>query len=277
MDPHEPFLKAILADRQNDLPRLVYADWLEETGEPSYVARAHFIRTQIHLEMADLTPRLYDDLKVLEGRTLTTYLDEWRWELPEFVRYWSTAERVQWRRGFADDLGSMSVQTFAEYGAAAIDAQPLTSLHLSDRQAPIWFERFTALTNITRLKLGPTFDPLVNPIRPSEETTVTFDSLLSAPVFTGLRQLDLSGNGLTNAWVLVFAARFASASFAPTLETLNLSGNFGITDAGANVLATAPGLDRLTKLHLRDTSISSAGMSQLKKRFGNRVTASGGT
>ena len=32
-------------------------------------------------------------------------------------------------------------------------------------------------------------------------------------------------------------------SFAATLETLDLSGNFGITDAGANVLATAPGLD----------------------------------
>ena len=40
---------------------------------------------------------------------------------------------------------------------------------------------------------------------------------------------------------------YASASFAITLETLDLSGNFQITDAGANVLATAAGLDRLTE------------------------------
>lgn len=37
-------LAAILADPNDDLPRLVYADWLEENGEPE---RAEFIRSQI--------------------------------------------------------------------------------------------------------------------------------------------------------------------------------------------------------------------------------------
>jgi uncharacterized protein (TIGR02996 family) len=31
----EPFLKAILADPLNDGPRLVYADWLDERGDPA--------------------------------------------------------------------------------------------------------------------------------------------------------------------------------------------------------------------------------------------------
>lgn len=38
------FLAAIRADKADDLPRLVFADWLEETGEPDNVARAEFIR-----------------------------------------------------------------------------------------------------------------------------------------------------------------------------------------------------------------------------------------
>jgi len=45
--PTNPALeKAVIADAENDLPRLVYADWLDENGDS---ARAAFIRTQIAL------------------------------------------------------------------------------------------------------------------------------------------------------------------------------------------------------------------------------------
>ena len=49
MDEHLPFLRAICADPADDLPRLVYADFLEESGDPDQIARAHFIRAQIAL------------------------------------------------------------------------------------------------------------------------------------------------------------------------------------------------------------------------------------
>src|SRR5581483_6308863 len=41
------FLRAIAEHPDDDLPRLVYADWLDEHGEPE---RAEFIRVQIELE-----------------------------------------------------------------------------------------------------------------------------------------------------------------------------------------------------------------------------------
>jgi uncharacterized protein (TIGR02996 family) len=44
---HEGFLQAIFAAPDEDTDRLVYADWLEETGEPVWVDRAEFIRVQI--------------------------------------------------------------------------------------------------------------------------------------------------------------------------------------------------------------------------------------
>lgn len=40
------FLRAIIADPDNDVPRLIYADWLEEHGE---TARADFVRVQCEL------------------------------------------------------------------------------------------------------------------------------------------------------------------------------------------------------------------------------------
>jgi uncharacterized protein (TIGR02996 family) len=46
-----PFLRAILDDYESDVPRLIYADWLEERGDP----RAEFIRVQC--ELAQLTKR----------------------------------------------------------------------------------------------------------------------------------------------------------------------------------------------------------------------------
>ena len=96
MDPHLPFLKAIVADRHDDLPRLVYADFLEETGEPQHLARAHFIRTQINLESADPKSGLYADMKALEARILDYYLEDWQFELPEPLWYSDGVQQVIW-------------------------------------------------------------------------------------------------------------------------------------------------------------------------------------
>jgi uncharacterized protein (TIGR02996 family) len=46
---HAKFLAAVLAEPHNDAPRLGYADWLEETGEPELAARGEFIRVQVEI------------------------------------------------------------------------------------------------------------------------------------------------------------------------------------------------------------------------------------
>src|SRR5438270_6972316 len=40
------FLAAVQADPEDDAPRLVYADWLQDNGDPD---RAEFIRVQVEL------------------------------------------------------------------------------------------------------------------------------------------------------------------------------------------------------------------------------------
>ena len=52
MTQRDALLRAVCENPDDDLPRLVFADWCEENGEPE---RADFIRTQIELRRPNLT------------------------------------------------------------------------------------------------------------------------------------------------------------------------------------------------------------------------------
>lgn len=54
------FLSAIIAAPDDDLPRLTYADWLDEHGEPE---RAEFIRVQCEAYQLASAPGFFDDLR----------------------------------------------------------------------------------------------------------------------------------------------------------------------------------------------------------------------
>jgi uncharacterized protein (TIGR02996 family) len=71
--PELAFLRTILAYPEDDAPRLVFADWLDEHGE---FARAEFIRLQIELYHA--TPE--EDVRELQQREQELLRDnELRW------------------------------------------------------------------------------------------------------------------------------------------------------------------------------------------------------
>ena len=72
------FLADICERPEDDAPRLVYADWLEEHGEPD---RAEFIRTQCELaKAAEDDPRRVK-LKDREKALLKEHQGEWRKEV----------------------------------------------------------------------------------------------------------------------------------------------------------------------------------------------------
>jgi uncharacterized protein (TIGR02996 family) len=74
------FLRAIVTEPADDTARLVYADWLEETGEPVQVARAEFIRAQIQAHtLHPNDPRRAE----LQGRAAELFAANWvEWWLP---------------------------------------------------------------------------------------------------------------------------------------------------------------------------------------------------
>ena len=62
-------LTAIADSPDEDTPRLVYADWLDENGDPD---KAEFIRVQIELARLDSRQAVDSRLGYVRGGTLST-------------------------------------------------------------------------------------------------------------------------------------------------------------------------------------------------------------
>src|SRR5262249_8337125 len=61
-------------DPEDDAPRLIYADWLDEQGESE---RAEFIRVQIALARMDEDDERRPDLEAWERELLAAHEEEW--------------------------------------------------------------------------------------------------------------------------------------------------------------------------------------------------------
>src|SRR3954451_19969395 len=79
------FLRAVVADPADDAPRLVYADWLDDHGQPE---RAEFIRVQCELARtpADDPRRL--ELEARERALLGVQEERWVGPLRGWVNAW---------------------------------------------------------------------------------------------------------------------------------------------------------------------------------------------
>jgi len=90
----EAFLQAILEDPEDDTPRLVYADWLEERGDP----RGEFIRVQCRLATLSHDDDRRPPLEDLERHLLERHQDVWLGPLQPLLTRW------EFRRGFLDAI-----------------------------------------------------------------------------------------------------------------------------------------------------------------------------
>ncbi len=259
MDEHLPFLRAICANPADDLPRLVYADYLEESGEPDAVARAHFIRAQIALTQLTPASKEFREMLAVTNRLSGMYSQDWLWDLPEELH---AHGKPQWRRGFIESV-KMPWETFV--GESLFDTVPLTRVRIDsvrfDHGTTVEaLEALPHVRRITHLSLGPHLH--------DDGDSLLF-LLLDARNFAGLTHLDFSENDFEN--LASFILRFGEAAFAPTLETLNLSDVEAVDDAIGNALATARGMESISRIDLRKTEMSGGVRAMLRRRFGDRV------
>src|SRR5579884_4313008 len=92
---HDSFLQAILEAPDDDAPRLIYADWLEENGEPE---RAEYIRLEIERErLGEHHPR-HGALHWRKLALESAHEEAWRRFLPDW------AEGGELRRGFVEEM-----------------------------------------------------------------------------------------------------------------------------------------------------------------------------
>src|SRR5437868_8372290 len=92
MPTADDFLRAILAAPDADVPRLAYADWLEDDGDPD---RAEFIRVQCALAAMPDGRREYHPLRERERALKVRHRDEW---LRPFHRLLGPGRPRGWQR-----------------------------------------------------------------------------------------------------------------------------------------------------------------------------------
>jgi uncharacterized protein (TIGR02996 family) len=95
MSHHEAFLQAILETPEDDVSRLVFADWLEDHGDPE---RAEFIRVQCRLAALDGDELECRELWRREYELLADHWGEWTAPLVGRVSHW------EFRRGFVEQI-----------------------------------------------------------------------------------------------------------------------------------------------------------------------------
>jgi uncharacterized protein (TIGR02996 family) len=250
MTPNDAFLQAILEDPDDDTPRLIYADWLEERGDP----RGEFIRLQCQLaRMGQGDPRC-PALQYQEQQLLGAHRAEWLGPLPQGTVLYEPI----FRRGFLEEV-SLGPRTFSDLGEQLFRLHPrLTAVRIrgiNDRGAEI----LAASPHLARLTVLDLSEGQLGPAGAR--------ALASSPALRQLNSLRLYANEIGPQG----AAALAASPYLARLTCLNLGGTRGrygdvennIGDAGAQALAASPYLTRLENLNLYLNQIGDPGARAL--------------
>jgi uncharacterized protein (TIGR02996 family) len=123
-----PFLRAVIANPDDDLTRLVYADWLDEHGQPE---RAEFVRVQVALAAGVSDDARRRRLEDRQRELLVAHDQEWVAELAEVLE----CPPGRWggwvfRRGFVEYF-HLPAGVVADHGAEVAELTPVRELYLN--------------------------------------------------------------------------------------------------------------------------------------------------
>ena len=132
MSEREALLRAICDHPDDDTPRLVFADWLQEHGEED---RAEFIRVSIEVAQLSTDDDRLDDRIRRECELQERFGKLWLAELPvpdpelvDWVRYGGWLGGEQFERGFAARLRVKTTGTLVKHADALFAATPVRRL-----------------------------------------------------------------------------------------------------------------------------------------------------
>jgi uncharacterized protein (TIGR02996 family) len=246
MSDHDALLQAIGDYPEEDTPRLMYADWLEENGEPE---RADFVRTQVELARPGLAAADRYPFVRKNVYYLTNFARRWKSELPDL-------DGITWgdfNRGLIEEVLVAGERPLVEHAEPIFAVPGVHVLRLKRLRDATEVTQLPQLERLRALKM-------VSAGAHRDELRV----LLASPYLGRLQVLDLHGNGADDAVV----ADIADGRF-PDLTELWLGANpFG--QAGALTLAHSPHLDKLRVLHLTGSALNST-RSALVQRFGSAL------
>jgi uncharacterized protein (TIGR02996 family) len=263
MTDREAMLRAVAAAPDEDTPRLVYADLLDELGGAANAARARFIRLQIetHHGPGDTGGTWAFEQKTNEAAELAAqFAREWRLELPEWA-YAVHGPRARapaglYSRGFVERFRAKA-RALALRGDELFAANPVRELEVQAGAAeliPAVFNRpALARLKVLAVRWGGVGETLAS-------------ALAGCRWLSGLQELDLTGCRLGDR-----AARILSRSENLTeLRVLRLRDSFVITDV-VSTLAGSVKLGNLREIDLRGARLWPRTLHALRNGYPDKV------
>jgi uncharacterized protein (TIGR02996 family) len=237
MSDEKALLAAIWEHPHDDTPRLVYADWLQENGQPE---RAEFIRVQLELarfDQWDESPRRAEFEK-REEVLWKKHGKAWRAGLP------SPLKVGMFRRGFPHPSDQTVTGTqFLKFPSNKLCAAPLWSFHLH-KTTPAVISDVARSPVLARTEQIVFWQPLV---RITDESV---EELVCSPNARNLTTLWLMRLEVGDAGMLALARSVG----LPHLTALYAGGN-RLTDEAVRALGEWPGAERLQDLMLDDNAL----------------------
>jgi uncharacterized protein (TIGR02996 family) len=248
MTDRAAFLRAICAAPDDDTPRLVFADWLDEHGDAK---RAEFIRVSCELEQVEEFGPRWRALAERSWKLLDPNRTKWSQELAD-----RKLLNIEFRRGFVDEVTIYSKRFVAD-AASLMTLAPILRLKLANLTAKsgnVPLDDVLACPAVARLR---GLDVSTSPLPDSAVKQIAACKHLG-----GLRELALDASALTGdaCRTLMRSEQLAG------LTELTLAVPFD-RDANGNTLAAAlaaePGLRRIARLTLRGCHVGPAGAKAL--------------
>jgi uncharacterized protein (TIGR02996 family) len=231
------FLRAILENPDDDAPRLIYADWLDENGEPE---RAEFIRVQCSLALVRQTASPVSSVLASREQELRERNEaQWIPKVPVLGR----GLCVGFRRGFVEEVRA-EARAFVAGADRLFQLAPVRQVRLYWGDDPPYerarlMQTIASLPYLARLQSLDLSDGFIG--------SDGVQALAVCEYLDRLESLDLQGGhvGERGVRALVEAPWFANLTF------LDLSNN-DINAGAAHALAVGlDALDRAGRLRLR--------------------------
>lgn len=238
MTGSDAFVWKIMDHPEADLPRLVFADWLQDQGAE---AHAEFIRLQCELETMTEDDDGWMAKKIREGELFWEKLRR-EWEPAWEVLTDQDLRLSHFSRGFVSELDAhLEWRTWRRSSTAAFaqdDRWPfllrLATLRCSETLSPAFFAS-PQMQRVTRLIC--TGAQLVD---------AAMGALASSPYYSRVTAIDLSRNQIGDAGAIALAG----SPGLTAVRSLDLSENADITHVGLEVLARTPNLPGLRELRV---------------------------
>ncbi|VTU00197.1 Repeat-companion domain TIGR02996 OS=Singulisphaera acidiphila (strain ATCC BAA-1392 / DSM 18658 / VKM B-2454 / MOB10) GN=Sinac_4455 PE=4 SV=1 [Gemmataceae bacterium] len=238
MSDEDALLGAIWDAPNDDTPRLVYADWLDENSDPE---SAEFIRVQCELARYDKWDDAREPLARREARLWKRNKAAWQKHLPRALR------TAAFRRGFVSPPPQrISTEQFRSLTTGMLAAAPAWDYEIAgDARGMSALARCPHLLRVGALKFW------------TVTSRTAANNLLGSKYLRNVRSLML---GVGNEWCRALPVLAANAD-ATSLVELDTYDGFG--DAAAAVVSGSPAFGNLRTLRTSHHDLSPAGVASI--------------